>query len=167
MNKHERDFTTSASEHLNKRPTSQEIQTDIYDTDLHESCILDNQSQDKLTYGACNTNIKTHWCELVRQEHEKGYTLWASCDPYHEICDGGGISDKKLKHYWKSTNDDDHIDLEWERIQKLGAIGIKSLQEDGDNLKDFRQISNLEAMLREFSCPNSTLSSLFHFLNVQ
>ncbi|GKA54286.1 hypothetical protein Tco_0753235 [Tanacetum coccineum] len=28
--------------------------------------------------------------------------------------------------------------------------GIKSLREDGDNLKDFRQISNLEAMLREF-----------------
>ncbi|GJY19175.1 retrovirus-related pol polyprotein from transposon TNT 1-94 [Tanacetum coccineum] len=27
---------------------------------------------------------------------------------------------------------------------------IKSLQEDRDNLKDFRQISNLEAMLREF-----------------
>ncbi|GJY26938.1 hypothetical protein Tco_0401664 [Tanacetum coccineum] len=29
-------------------------------------------------------------------------------------------------------------------------VGIKSLREDGDNLKDFRQISNLEAMLREF-----------------
>ncbi|GJR16313.1 hypothetical protein Tco_0798965 [Tanacetum coccineum] len=28
--------------------------------------------------------------------------------------------------------------------------GIKSLQKDRDNLKDFRQISNLEAMLREF-----------------
>ncbi|GKC69546.1 zf-CCHC domain-containing protein [Tanacetum coccineum] len=27
--------------------------------------------------------------------------------------------------------------------------GIKSLREDGDNLKDFCQISNLEAMLRE------------------
>ncbi|GJW24648.1 hypothetical protein Tco_0038459 [Tanacetum coccineum] len=30
------------------------------------------------------------------------------------------------------------------------AAGIKSLREDGDNLKDFRQISNLKAMLREF-----------------
>ncbi|GJT34886.1 retrovirus-related pol polyprotein from transposon TNT 1-94 [Tanacetum coccineum] len=28
--------------------------------------------------------------------------------------------------------------------------GIKSLREDGDNLKDFRQISNLEAMFKEF-----------------
>ncbi|GJY04241.1 RNA-directed DNA polymerase, eukaryota, reverse transcriptase zinc-binding domain protein [Tanacetum coccineum] len=59
---------------------------------------------------------KTHWCKPVRQEHEKGYTLWASYDPYHEICDGGGIADKKLKHYWKSTNDDDRIDLEWEGL---------------------------------------------------
>ncbi|GJY22672.1 hypothetical protein Tco_0396330 [Tanacetum coccineum] len=30
------------------------------------------------------------------------------------------------------------------------AAGIKSLREDGDNLIDFRLISNLEAMLREF-----------------
>ncbi|GJU84488.1 reverse transcriptase domain-containing protein [Tanacetum coccineum] len=28
--------------------------------------------------------------------------------------------------------------------------GIKSLREDGDNLKDFRQILNLKAMLKEF-----------------
>ncbi|GJZ72753.1 hypothetical protein Tco_0636899 [Tanacetum coccineum] len=32
----------------------------------------------------------------------------------------------------------------------LDLRGIKSLREDGDNLKDFLQISNLEAMLREF-----------------
>ncbi|GJR20266.1 zinc knuckle CX2CX4HX4C containing protein [Tanacetum coccineum] len=40
--------------------------------------------------------------------------------------------------------------------------GIKSLREDGDNLKDFRQISNLEAMLMEF-----LILILLHFLNVQ
>ncbi|GKA68426.1 hypothetical protein Tco_0768343 [Tanacetum coccineum] len=32
----------------------------------------------------------------------------------------------------------------------IPAKGIKSLQEDEDNLKEFCQISNLEAMLREF-----------------
>ncbi|GKD82046.1 RNA-directed DNA polymerase, eukaryota, reverse transcriptase zinc-binding domain protein [Tanacetum coccineum] len=94
MNKQECNFTTAVSEHLNERPTS----------------------RDKLSYGAGNTNSKTHWCEPVRQEHEKGYTLWASCDPYHKICNGGGIPDKKLKHYWKSTNDDDHIGVEWEGL---------------------------------------------------
>ncbi|GJR43026.1 hypothetical protein Tco_1311129 [Tanacetum coccineum] len=94
MNKQECNFTTAVSEHLNKRPTS----------------------HDELRYGAGNTNSKTHWCESVRQEHEKGYTFWVSCDPYHEICDGGGIPDKKLKHYWKSTNDDDPIGVEWEGL---------------------------------------------------
>ncbi|GJU66034.1 RNA-directed DNA polymerase, eukaryota, reverse transcriptase zinc-binding domain protein [Tanacetum coccineum] len=67
----------------------------------------------ELSHGDVN---KTHWCEPVRQEHENEYTLWASCDPYHEICDGGGIPDKKLKHHWKSTNDDDRINLEWEGL---------------------------------------------------
>ncbi|GJR20111.1 reverse transcriptase domain-containing protein [Tanacetum coccineum] len=69
MKEQECNFTTTVSEHLNERP----------------------KSQDELSYRA---DGKTHWCEPVHQEHEKGYTLWASCDPYHEICDGGGIPDK-------------------------------------------------------------------------
>ncbi|GJV81691.1 hypothetical protein Tco_1517561 [Tanacetum coccineum] len=36
------------------------------------------------------------------------------------------------------------------RYTKPPPIGIKSLWEDGDNLKDFLQISNLKAMLKEF-----------------
>ncbi|GJV23053.1 hypothetical protein Tco_1375748 [Tanacetum coccineum] len=42
------------------------------------------------------------------------------------------------------------VEIEDMRKKAPLGIGIKSLQEDGDNLKDFRQISNLEAMLREF-----------------
>ncbi|GKE77007.1 hypothetical protein Tco_1543127, partial [Tanacetum coccineum] len=98
------------------RSTSQEIQADIYDTDLNESCIHDNHLQDELKYGAYNTIGKTHWCEPVRQEHKRGYMFWATCDPYHEICDGGGISNEKIKHYWKSTTDDDCANLEWEGL---------------------------------------------------
>ncbi|GJV12433.1 hypothetical protein Tco_1353974 [Tanacetum coccineum] len=68
MNKQDCNFTTSISEnlsnkHLDQRSTSQEIQADIYDTDLNESCIHDNQLQDELKYGAYNTIGKTHWCE--------------------------------------------------------------------------------------------------------
>ncbi|GKB47316.1 reverse transcriptase domain-containing protein, partial [Tanacetum coccineum] len=60
----------------------------------------------------------------------------------------------------------DREDSDDETIQQLGGnyrdrldlklcgnlveSGIKSLREDRDNLKDFRQISNLEAMLKEF-----------------
>ncbi|GKD73870.1 RNA-directed DNA polymerase, eukaryota, reverse transcriptase zinc-binding domain protein, partial [Tanacetum coccineum] len=118
MNKQECNFTIAVSEHLNERPTS----------------------RDKLSYGAGNTNSKTYWCEPVRQEHEKGYILWASCDPYHEICDGGGIPDKKLKHYWKSTNDDDRIGVEWEGLSctnwdnKLGGqTQEKTIMEEHDD----------------------------------
>ncbi|GKD55631.1 hypothetical protein Tco_1289018 [Tanacetum coccineum] len=46
----EQECNTAVGEHLNKRPTSHV----------------------ELSYGAVN---KTHWCEPVRQEHEKGYTL--------------------------------------------------------------------------------------------
>ncbi|GJT03639.1 hypothetical protein Tco_0838101 [Tanacetum coccineum] len=52
------------------------------------------------------------------------------------------------------NNEIEHLSNEYIlRIGKKGYVmddGIKSLREDGDNLKDFRQISNLKAMLREF-----------------
>ncbi|GJT16639.1 reverse transcriptase domain-containing protein [Tanacetum coccineum] len=35
----------------------------------------------------------------------------------------GGIPDKKLKHYWKSTNDDDRIGLEWEGLSCPTGLG--------------------------------------------
>ncbi|GJY61350.1 hypothetical protein Tco_0462007 [Tanacetum coccineum] len=116
------------------------------------------EDMDELSHGA---DSKTHWCEPVRQEHEKGYTLWASCDPYHEICDGGGIPDKKLKHYWKSTNDDDRISLEWEglscinwvRDNKLGGqTQEKTLtkeQEDPEICGETKTRAIIEAMINK------------------
>ncbi|GKB33448.1 hypothetical protein Tco_0872849 [Tanacetum coccineum] len=116
MKEQECNFTTAISEHLNERPTS----------------------HDELSYGA---DSKTHWCEPVRQKHEKGYTLWASCDPYYEICNGGGILDKKLKHYWKSTNDDDRISLEWEGLSCTNCVKARY-----DNVND----NTKERILRDF-----------------
>ncbi|GJZ63497.1 hypothetical protein Tco_0619918 [Tanacetum coccineum] len=50
----------------------------------------------------------------------------------------------------------------------LGAgEGIKSLEEDEDNLIDFLLISNLKAMLREFLVLILLFPYYFHFLNVQ
>ncbi|GJY28614.1 putative reverse transcriptase domain-containing protein [Tanacetum coccineum] len=93
---------TPVSEHLNEKPTS----------------------QDEPSYKAYH---KTHWCEPVRQEHETRYTLWASCDPYHKICDGGGMSNQKLKHYWKSTNDNSRMDLEWERLSCTNWLRARAI----------------------------------------
>ncbi|GJV19853.1 hypothetical protein Tco_1368873 [Tanacetum coccineum] len=138
MNKQDCNFTTSISEnlsnkHLDEGSTSQEIQADIYDTDLNESCIQENQLHDELKYGAYNTIGKTHWCEPVRQ---RGYTFWATCDPYHEICDGGGISNKKIKHYWKSMNDDDRRILQKYWDNKLrGRAGENTITEDLEDLE--------------------------------
>ncbi|GKG28174.1 hypothetical protein Tco_0406501 [Tanacetum coccineum] len=96
MKEEECNFTTAVSEHLNEQPTS----------------------HNELSHEA---DSKTHWCEPVRQEYEKGYTLWASCDHYHKICDGGGIPDKKLKHYWKSTK----IEALLEKLYKLGKGKVR------------------------------------------
>ncbi|GJX69867.1 hypothetical protein Tco_0307038 [Tanacetum coccineum] len=85
MNKQGCDFTTSVSEHLNERPTAQETQTYIYDTDLNASCSQDNQSQDELS--------------------------------------------EKIKHYWKSTNDDDRMDLEWEGLSCANWVKARVLME--------------------------------------
>ncbi|GJW11512.1 hypothetical protein Tco_1577339 [Tanacetum coccineum] len=98
----------------------------------------DNQLHDELKYGAYNTIGKPHWCEPVRQEHKRGYIFWATCDPYHEICDGGGISNKKIKHYWKSTNDDDRVDLEWEGLSYTNWVRAreKTIMEDREDPKE-------------------------------
>ncbi|GJV24639.1 hypothetical protein Tco_1377334 [Tanacetum coccineum] len=45
--------------------------------------------------------------------------------------------------------------------------GIKSLRKDRDNLKRFPPNFKSRSNAQEVSCPNSTLSFLFHFLNVQ
>ncbi|GKD28199.1 RNA-directed DNA polymerase, eukaryota, reverse transcriptase zinc-binding domain protein, partial [Tanacetum coccineum] len=149
MNEQGCNLATSISKHLNERPTAQEIQTDTYDTDLHESRSQDNQSQDELSYGAYNTNSKIYWCKPVCQEHEKGYIFWASCDPYHKICDGGGISDRKLKHYWKSTNDDDRIDLEWEGLSCTTWVRKRYGKEDPEKYEETKTRAIIGAMVNK------------------
>ncbi|GJV00833.1 hypothetical protein Tco_1330103 [Tanacetum coccineum] len=111
------------------------------------------EDKDELSYGV---DSKTHWCEPVRQEHEEGYTLWASCDPYHEICDGGGIPNKKLKHYWKSTNDDDRISLEREGLRCTNWLGGKTREktiteehEDTDECGETKAIAIIRIMINK------------------
>ncbi|GJZ96646.1 hypothetical protein Tco_0668980 [Tanacetum coccineum] len=72
-------------------------------------------------------------------------TKWDSCNPHFDKCDGGDNL-RENKEYWESSNDDIRTNLEWENLSIDNWVkvacgkGIKSLQEDGDNLKDFRQI---------------------------
>ncbi|GKB68613.1 hypothetical protein Tco_0930025 [Tanacetum coccineum] len=107
------------------------------------------EDRDELSYGAGNTNSKTHWCEPVRQEHKKGYTFWASCDPYHEICNRGGIPDKKLKHYWKSKNDDDRIGLEWEGLSCTNWVRARYGKEDPEKCGETKTRAIIGAMINK------------------
>ncbi|GJV11717.1 hypothetical protein Tco_1353258 [Tanacetum coccineum] len=79
MNTHECNETTPVSEHF--KPSA----------------------QDKVR--AYDVSRKTHWCEPIRQKHKIGHTIWASCDPYHEVCDGGGMSDKEANEIGGQTQE--------------------------------------------------------------
>ncbi|GJZ63390.1 hypothetical protein Tco_0619811, partial [Tanacetum coccineum] len=59
---------------------------------------------------------RVHWCEAILQEKENLRTYWASCDPYSDVCNGGGLPDNEEKHYWESLNDNKRVDLEWEEL---------------------------------------------------
>ncbi|GJW92866.1 hypothetical protein Tco_0172538 [Tanacetum coccineum] len=54
---------------------------------------------------------RVHWCEAILQEKENVRQYLASCDPYSDVCDGGGLPDNKEKHYWESMNDSERVDL--------------------------------------------------------
>ncbi|GJX27750.1 serine--tRNA ligase-like protein [Tanacetum coccineum] len=89
MNEQGCNLTTSISKHLNERPIAQEIQTDTYVSDLHESCIQDNQSHDELGYGAYNKN-NLEWEGL-------SCTNWvrARCGKVNNI-----TKEKILQNFW-------------------------------------------------------------------
>ncbi|GJR80845.1 reverse transcriptase domain-containing protein [Tanacetum coccineum] len=48
---------------------------------------------------------RVHWCKAILQEKENGSEYWPSCDPNHDVCDGGDSPINKVKRYWESMND--------------------------------------------------------------
>ncbi|GJR99642.1 zinc knuckle CX2CX4HX4C containing protein [Tanacetum coccineum] len=59
---------------------------------------------------------RVHWCEEILQEKENVHQYWASCDPYSDVCDGGGLPNNEDKRYWESINDSEREHLEWEEL---------------------------------------------------
>nr|GEU35886.1 hypothetical protein [Tanacetum cinerariifolium] len=55
-------------------------------------------------------------CEALSQEKEGLRKYWASCDPHNDTCDGGGLPNDVEILYWESTNDNERVDLEWEKL---------------------------------------------------
>ncbi|GJU48516.1 RNA-directed DNA polymerase, eukaryota, reverse transcriptase zinc-binding domain protein [Tanacetum coccineum] len=80
--------------------------------------IKEDRVKIKMKEQECNTAVDEHL-------NTRPTSQAASYGPYYEICDGGGIPDKKLKHFWKSRNDDDRITLEWEGLSCTNWLGGK------------------------------------------
>ncbi|GKB18234.1 hypothetical protein Tco_0852157 [Tanacetum coccineum] len=59
---------------------------------------------------------RVHWCKAILQEKENGSGYWPSCDPNHDVCDGGDSPINKVKRYWESMNDSQREELEWENL---------------------------------------------------
>ncbi|GJX20238.1 zinc knuckle CX2CX4HX4C containing protein [Tanacetum coccineum] len=89
-----------------------------YDIDIQESY---EEIVYRMTEVVKKTHLKpkekrVHWCEGILQEKENVHQYWASCDPYSDVCDGGGLPNNKEKRYWASINDSERDNLEWEEL---------------------------------------------------
>ncbi|GJU79943.1 hypothetical protein Tco_1282308 [Tanacetum coccineum] len=118
---------------------------------------------------------RRHWCKPIYQWKEDICAKWDSCNPYFDECDGGD-NHRENKEYWESSNDDIRTTLEWENLNFdnwvrvafgknpeakrqssrpaqliiMCELGDKEFARRRKYSKDFRKISNFEAMLREF-----------------
>ncbi|GKA07491.1 hypothetical protein Tco_0686715 [Tanacetum coccineum] len=64
---------------------------------------------------------RVHWCKGILQEKEKGSEYWPSCNPNHDVCDGGDspinkvckmTSERILKDHWRDKFREEENDLE-------------------------------------------------------
>ena len=64
--------------------------------------------------------MREHWCEQIKTIDINGNTMWASCDPFENECNGGSsiarVDDDE--YLWTSTNDNLRSNLEW--VDNLG-----------------------------------------------
>lgn len=87
------------------------------------------ETNDQLEKEDCeNKVVMEHWCERIRICNDDGKSLWASCDPYGDECNGG--SSKKrigdVSSYWTSTNDCQRCELPWvDRLSFNDWVKIK------------------------------------------
>ncbi|GJV78807.1 hypothetical protein Tco_1514677, partial [Tanacetum coccineum] len=82
--------------------------------------------------------------------------VWASCNPSNEKCDGGSLRNNEIRCYWKSTNDNDRIDLEWEGLSctnwvraRYGENTIMEYWEDPEKCRETMTRVIIEAMVNK------------------
>ncbi|GJU32185.1 zinc knuckle CX2CX4HX4C containing protein [Tanacetum coccineum] len=89
-----------------------------YEIDVHESYeeIVYRITEVEKEKQSRPKERRVHWCKAILQEKENGSEYWPSCDPNHDVCDGGDSPINKVKRYWESMNDSKREELEWENL---------------------------------------------------
>ncbi|GJU67779.1 reverse transcriptase domain-containing protein [Tanacetum coccineum] len=81
--------------------------------------------------------LATAHTKAILQQKENVRQYWGSCDPYSDVCDGGGLPNNKEKRYWESVNDREREDLEWEELSLNDWMKIRDEEDDiKKNLED-------------------------------
>ncbi|GJX14681.1 hypothetical protein Tco_0206439 [Tanacetum coccineum] len=74
-----------------------------------------------------------HWCKAILQEKENRSEYWPSCDPNHDVCNGGDSPISKMKWDWESMNDNKQEKLEWENLSLNDWMKIRYGKECGED----------------------------------
>ncbi|GJU48725.1 hypothetical protein Tco_1218280 [Tanacetum coccineum] len=90
----------------------------IYTTNTCESFQILAVDTDLFTYEVV---IQETYDEIVHKIRE----VWASCNPSSEECDGGSSRNNEVRCYWKSKNDNDNTNVEWNDLSLNDWLKIK------------------------------------------
>ncbi|GJT39814.1 hypothetical protein Tco_0939679 [Tanacetum coccineum] len=117
--------------------TCESCQILAVDTDLFTYEVVTQETYDEITHKCCltaqgaieeNTKPilgKPHWCAPIYRQNNKIREVWASCNPSSEEFDEGSSRNNKIQCYWKSENDNDRTNIEWNDLSLNNWLKIK------------------------------------------
>ncbi|GKD08253.1 hypothetical protein Tco_1187938, partial [Tanacetum coccineum] len=89
------------------------IEADLFtcNTNTCESCQILAVDTNLFTYEENHTSAPRSTDET------KGQEAWASCNPSNEECDGASSCNNEIQCYWKSENDNNRTNIEWNDLR--------------------------------------------------
>ncbi|GKE12859.1 hypothetical protein Tco_1416410 [Tanacetum coccineum] len=117
--------------------TCESCQILAVDTNLFTYEVVTQETYDEITHKCCltaqeaigeNTKPilgKPHWCAPIYRQNNGIREVWASCNPSSEECDGGSSHNNEIRCYWKSENDNDRTNIEWNDLSLNDWLKIK------------------------------------------
>ncbi|GKE86292.1 hypothetical protein Tco_1560034 [Tanacetum coccineum] len=117
--------------------TCESCQILAVDTNLFTYEVATQETYDEITHKCCLTTQeaigentksivgKPHWCAPVYRQNNRIQEVYASCNPSSEECDGGSSHNNEIQCYWKSENDNDRTNIEWNDISLNDWLKVK------------------------------------------